>query len=133
VSAVCCLLFAALPTAHRPLPIYYSPFTIYHSAAHASRYPERRQEMPPSQLTFITESLPDFTVGVLSSVILEVSGGTPPYKFKITQGNLPQGLVLSKAGKISGKPTKKADTTVFVKVKDNAGGGLTQAFAVRVD
>jgi hypothetical protein len=89
--------------------------------------------MAKSTLTFITESLPDFTVGVPAQFDLQVSGGTPPYTFTITQGTLPQGLTLSNTGRISGKPTKAADTTVSVRVKDYAGATLTQDFAVRVD
>lgn len=86
----------------------------------------------PSTLTFITESIPDFTVGVAKQVDLEVSGGTPPYLFEITQGTLPRGLTLSKKGRISGVARRPADTTVFIKVTDHAHASLTQAFAVRV-
>jgi hypothetical protein len=85
-----------------------------------------------ANLTFITESLPDFTVGVAQQVELEVSGGTPPYSFTITQGTLPRGLTLGRRGRISGTARRPADTTVFIKVKDAAGASLTQAFAVRV-
>jgi hypothetical protein len=88
--------------------------------------------MPQSTLTFITESLPDFHVGVPANVQIEVSGGTPPYIFQITQGTLPKTLTLNKKGKISGTPRRVADTTVFVKVTDKVGASLTQAFAVRV-
>jgi putative Ig domain-containing protein len=89
--------------------------------------------MAPTQssLTFITESLPDFPVGVPKQVVLEVSGGTPPYRFEITQGTLPRALRLSIRGRISGVARREADTTVFIKVTDKAGASLTQAFAVR--
>lgn len=86
----------------------------------------------PSTLTFITESLPDFHVGVAAQVDLEVSGGTPPYHFEITQGTLPRGLTLGRRGRISGTARRPADTTVFIKVTDHVGASLTQAFAVRV-
>lgn len=89
--------------------------------------------MPQSTLTFITESLPDFHVGVPANFQIEASGGTPPYSFAITQGTLPKGLTLSTTGKISGTARRVADTTVFVKLKDKARASLTQAFAVRVD
>lgn len=85
-----------------------------------------------ANLTFITESIPDFTVGVAGQVALEVSGGAPPYLFAITQGTLPRGLTLSKKGKLSGTARRVADTTVFIKVKDSASATLTQAFPVRV-
>ena len=89
--------------------------------------------MTQSTLTFITESLPGFHVGVPANFQIEASGGIPPYGFAITQGTLPKSLSLNKKGKISGLASRVADTTVFVKLTDKAGASLTQAFAVRVD
>jgi hypothetical protein len=89
--------------------------------------------MPQSTLTFITESLPGFHVGVPANFQIEVSGGIPPYSFEITQGTLPKSLSLDKKGKISGVPRRVADTTVFVKLTDRVRASLTQAFAVRVE
>lgn len=88
--------------------------------------------MPQSTLTFITESLPDFTVGITANFDVKASGGTRPYRFEITQGTLPRQLELGIRGKISGVARRQADTTVFIKVTDKVGASLTQAFAVRV-
>lgn len=88
-------------------------------------------EMSSSTLTFITESLPEFTVGVNAQFQIEGSGGRPPYSFVITEGALPVALQLSKTGKITGIPKAEADTTIFVKLTDSANDSLTQAFAVR--
>ena len=88
--------------------------------------------MSTSTLTFITESLPDFTQNTPANFQIEAVGGTPPYQFQITQGALPAGLSLGSAGLIAGTPTQVADTTVFVLLSDAAGASLTQAFAVRV-
>ena len=85
-----------------------------------------------STLTFITESLPTFMVGEPQQVDIEVSGGTPPYYFEITQGELPESLDLSEEGTISGTVTDVNGTTVFIKVTDDAGSSLTQAFDVQV-
>ena len=85
-----------------------------------------------STLTFITESFPTFTVGEPQQVDLEVSGGTPPYYFEITQGELPESLDLSEEGTISGTVTDVNGTTIFIKVTDDAGTSLTQAFDVQV-
>ena len=86
----------------------------------------------PSTLTFITESLPDFTQNTPANFQIEAVGGTPPYTFEITQGALPPAMSLSQTGLITGTPALPADTTVFVKLSDAAGDDLTQAFAVRV-
>lgn len=86
----------------------------------------------PSTLTFITESLPEFTQFTPANFQIQAVGGTPPYQFEITQGAMPAGLTLHATGAITGTPTQVADTTVFVKLSDAAGDDLTQAFAVRV-
>lgn len=85
-----------------------------------------------AQLTIITESIPDFTVGVAKQFDIQASGGTPPYLFTITQGALPAGLTLGRRGRLSGVARRRADKTVFVMVKDAAGATLTQAFPIRV-
>ncbi|MEO8378344.1 MAG: putative Ig domain-containing protein [Acidobacteriota bacterium] len=82
-------------------------------------------------LTFLTESLPDFTVGVYGSTTIDVWGGTAPYTFTITSGSLPPGLTMSSGGVISGTATAEADNTVFVKVTDSLGCHLTNAYPVR--
>ena len=85
-------------------------------------------------LTFITESLPAFYVGVPASFQIEVWGGTTPYTFQITSGSLPPGLSMSSGGVISGTPTTAGyDWTIFVKVTDANGCHLTQAYMVGVE
>jgi hypothetical protein len=88
--------------------------------------------MPPSTLTFITESIPQFTVGVFQEFTLEPSGGSPPYTFAIIQGSLPQGLNLDSGGTMSGTPTTAGTYTPFFKLTDSAGSHLTQAMEVQV-
>jgi hypothetical protein len=89
--------------------------------------------MAKFQLTFITEGLPAFAVGESQDFDIQASGGTPPYRFEVTEGSLPASLMLNAAGKISGAVAKQVpDTTVFVKVTDADGSHLTQAFDVQV-
>ena len=85
-----------------------------------------------STLTFITESLPGFTVDVPYNFTLEAVGGVPPYEFALTQGEFPDGVNLSASGTISGTATVAGDTTAFVKLSDSEGAHLTQAFDCQI-
>ena len=85
-----------------------------------------------SSLTFITESLPAMEVGEEYAEWLEVSGGTPPYSFAVTQGTLPAGIEVTPLGTVNGVPSEPGDTTFFVKVTDSVGANVTQAFDAQV-
>ena len=88
----------------------------------------------PSTLTFSTESLPSFTVGQAQTFTIEAIGGTRPYSFGITQGDLPPGLSLNSQGVLSGTPTEAGgDWTIWVKLIDFVNDHVTQAFKVEVD
>lgn len=82
---------------------------------------------------FITESLPNFYVGVPANVQIEVCCGTPGYTFSLYSGTMPAGLSLSSAGVISGTPTTVTDDVIFVTATDSLGCHTTSAFAIRVD
>lgn len=84
-------------------------------------------------LEFDSEFISEFTVGQPAHFDLGATGGTQPYTIEIVEGALPAGLHMNSQGKIRGKPTEVADTTVFFKVTDSAGCSLTQAFPVRVN
>ncbi|HEV7571583.1 MAG TPA: putative Ig domain-containing protein [Thermoanaerobaculia bacterium] len=82
-------------------------------------------------LTFLTESLPDFTVGQPAHFTIEGVSGTEPYTFTIVSGSLPAGLHMNKHGKITGVPSEVTDTVVIVNLTDAAGCQINQAFEVR--
>lgn len=84
-------------------------------------------------LTYITESLPGFTVGTPANFDLEACCGTEPYRFELIDGEWPDGLHMNQQGKIRGVPREVADVTVLILLSDDAGCTLGQAFAVRVD
>jgi hypothetical protein len=86
-----------------------------------------------STLTFLTESLPGFTVGRNQKTRVQAIGGAVPYSFAITQGTLPAGLNFNYKGTLWGRPTQPGDTTIFVKVIDFVGSHLTQAFDLQVN
>jgi len=83
-------------------------------------------------LEFDSEFIPEFTLGQQAHFDLGAIGGTAPYTIVIVEGTLPAGLHVNSQGKIRGKPTEAADTTVFFQLTDSAGCTLTQAFPVRV-
>ena len=85
-----------------------------------------------SDLTFETESLPAFTVSQPYNFSIQAVGGTPPYEYELTQGELPAGVGLSSAGKLSGTPTQAGNVTAFIKLSDAAGDNVTQAFDCQV-
>ena len=86
-----------------------------------------------STLTFVTESLPEFTVGEPYEQTLQSTGGWGVVIFAIESGEFPDGIDLSAEGVISGTPTEDTgDTTVFITVTDENGDNVTQAFDCEV-
>jgi hypothetical protein len=87
-----------------------------------------------STLTFLTEDLPELTVGESYDQILYVEGGLAPYTFAIESGELPDGIQLSSNGVVAGTPTDDAgDTTVLITATDGTGANVTQAFDCELD
>jgi ethanolamine ammonia-lyase large subunit len=84
------------------------------------------------KLTFLTESVPDFTRGQAVHFMFEGVSGTEPYTFAVTSGTLPTGLQLNTHGKLTGTPTMVIDTTVMIKLTDAANCSINQTFALRV-
>lgn len=89
---------------------------------------------PKSTLTFITESLPTFFVGVPVNFAVQASGGVPPYTFAVTKGSLAP-LTLSPTGVITGTPSATGNTSVRISVSDAAQPPATvnQDFDLEVD
>jgi len=60
------------------------------------------------QITLSPATLPSGSVGTAYSQTVTASGGTAPYTYSISNGKLPDGLILgSSTGEISGTPTKR--------------------------
>jgi uncharacterized repeat protein (TIGR01451 family) len=57
------------------------------------------------KITLSPSELPDGAVGSLYNQTITASGGTAPYGFSVTSGQLPPGLALSTGGVLSGAPT----------------------------
>lgn len=86
-----------------------------------------------STLTFTTESLPTFFVGVPANFTVQAVGGKPPYTFRVTKGSLAP-MKLSTDGVIRGTATAPSNSTVIITVSDSArpAASVNQAFDVEV-
>lgn len=76
-------------------------------------------------LAMSTRYAPGAAVGVPYTHALEAWGGTEPYTWRLDAGMLPDGLVLSPDGVVSGVPTRTGAYTVTVRVTDSGASPLT--------
>lgn len=83
-------------------------------------------------LAITTSSLPPAITGATYSATLSATGGAPPYNWGLVSGQLPQGLSLSSAGKISGTPANSGTSYFSVQVRDSAASpqAATQSEAI---
>ena len=72
-------------------------------------------------LRVLTTSLPEVEVGGEYLVALQATGGLAPYNWVVADGQLPDGLVLSTGGAISGTPVGGAPATMVLAVTDVLG------------
>ncbi|HKW99900.1 MAG TPA: putative Ig domain-containing protein [Bryobacteraceae bacterium] len=78
-------------------------------------------------------TLPSGSVGVLYSITLGAVGGTPPYRWFISAGSLPNGLTLfTFSGVISGTAVSAGTFTFSIRVTDAASLSATQQFTLVV-
>ncbi len=86
----------------------------------------------PAKLT-ISATLPAGTEGTAYSGGVTASGGTSPYSFVVTSGQLPQGVSLDRGtGKVSGTPTGAGSFNFGVTVSDASGTSKDQALQITV-
>lgn len=77
-------------------------------------------------------SLAAAQVGIAYSQMLDASGGSAPYTYKVTTGSLPPGLSLSTAGMLSGTPTAGGSFTFAVTATDAANSTGSQPYSITV-
>lgn len=91
---------------------------------------------PPAQgsITISTGTLSNGTVNQSPnySQTLAASGGKTPYRWAVTSGKLPDGLILSAGGVISGKPTLAGTFDFTVKVEDSSSPKLSNTKQSRI-
>ena len=86
----------------------------------------------PPPLVLTTSKLPTAKIDKVFSARLAATGGAGSYTWLRSAGALPKGLVLSSAGVISGKPTKKGIGSFSVEVRDGLGHSATKKFKLTV-
>jgi len=74
-----------------------------------------------SALRVLTTSLPEVEAGGAYQATLEATGGMPPYRWTVIEGQLPNGLVLSTGGVVSGASPGGSSTSVAVAATDSVG------------
>lgn len=79
-------------------------------------------------------ALPDAIAGKPYSISLQAMGGTAPYTWTVTGGQLPVGLKLSALGVLSGTPTvaNPNPTAFFVQVRDSGSPSQTKSLALTI-
>jgi hypothetical protein len=115
-------------------------FTVRASdAADASNSAQRSLTMmiaqAPVPVTIVTKSLPDASIGVDYGQILDVFGGTAPYKWALAAGVLPPGLTLdATTGRIAGTPSQVGRWNFTVRVTDSGSPatGAKRTLGLRV-
>ncbi|MFQ5926676.1 MAG: putative Ig domain-containing protein [Terriglobia bacterium] len=84
-------------------------------------------------LEILTTSLPDAVVDANYFQGIQVTGGTPPFAWRLSAGELPDGLTLSSVtGILIGTPTTAGSSTFTVEVKDSSNQTATQEFTLLV-
>ena len=84
-------------------------------------------------LSIETQSLPDGVVGQDYSQTLKASGGSSPYRWELKTGKLPDGLLLSNSGIISGTPTTPGEVAFEVRATDQSGQSIIAPLSIDVD
>ena len=91
-------------------------------AAQALGY-KLRTTSPFIPITGLVEDFPQGSVSVPFTHVLRVTGGIPPYHWRVLSGELPPGLLLdSFTGTISGTPTKTGTFDANVGVREYVAG-----------
>lgn len=84
------------------------------------------------QILFSLSALPQGTHASAFDQTLSVSGGTAPYAYAVTAGQLPQGVTLSAAGVLAGTPTQAGRFAFTVEVRDANGFTAAQPYELVV-
>ncbi|HET9530178.1 MAG TPA: putative Ig domain-containing protein, partial [Blastocatellia bacterium] len=84
-------------------------------------------------LTLETLSLADGVVGQSYSQTLRAAGGNAPYKWEVSQGQLPDGLTLSEAGVVQGSPSRQGEFEFTIRLSDQSGQSVSRQMDIEID
>lgn len=85
-----------------------------------------------SGVTISTQNLPNGQLGQFYSTQLAASGGTGPYSWSVSSGNLPSGVSLTASGLLSGLPTTGGGFQVTIRVADVTGASTQKLFTFAI-
>ncbi len=85
-----------------------------------------------ANLRILTTSLSPAVQRGPYTAAFDAAGGTPPYSWQITSGNLPSGLTLSPAGQLTGTPADAGNFPLVVEVRDANGIAATANLTLAV-
>jgi len=88
---------------------------------------------PPKANLIVTATLPAATEGSAYTGSLSASGGTSPYNFAVTSGQMPQGVNLDNTtGAVTGTPTASGSFNFGISVSDATGDSKQQSLQIAV-
>lgn len=99
-----------------------------------SRLARAQQQTSPSPLTFAPVTFPKVFVNSHFQFQLRAQGGSQPYQWKVSSGDLPPGLKLSRSGSLEGTPTATGEFHFVVTVSDSArpSAEVSQPLTIKV-
>lgn len=87
----------------------------------------------PDNPVITTQDLNTGQVGVFYSESLTGEAGLEPYLWSVIEGELPEGLVLSATGEISGIPTSSGVSEFVIQLFDSNNIAVTTAMSITID
>ncbi|MBW2458817.1 MAG: right-handed parallel beta-helix repeat-containing protein [Deltaproteobacteria bacterium] len=85
----------------------------------------------PRDVSIVTTALPDAVIDTGYDFVLQAAGGTQPYTWAVTSGELPPGITLSDAS-LTGTPTELGQSSVTIEVEDGAQSTASRDFTLAV-
>ena len=85
-----------------------------------------------ANLTVTPTTLPEVLAGTTYSQQMQATGGQGGYSFAVTAGTLPQGITLSTAGALSGRPTTAGSFVFTITATDGFGNTGAVALTLKV-